>query len=66
VQATTTQGVRWRSCATIGTSWPRPPRSAGSRWNRWLADFEALEIKPDVRPKILKHNAARLLGLEGS
>jgi uncharacterized protein len=34
--------------------------------DRWLADFEALEIKPDVRPKILKHNAARLLGLEGS
>jgi predicted TIM-barrel fold metal-dependent hydrolase len=34
--------------------------------DRWLADFEALEIKPDVRPKILKHNAARLLGLKGS
>jgi len=34
--------------------------------DRWLADFEALEIKPDVRPKMLKHNAARLLGLEGS
>ena len=33
--------------------------------DRWLADFEALDIKPDVRPKILKHNAARLLGLEG-
>jgi predicted TIM-barrel fold metal-dependent hydrolase len=34
--------------------------------DRWLADFEALEIKPDVRPKILKYNAARLLGLKGS
>jgi predicted TIM-barrel fold metal-dependent hydrolase len=34
--------------------------------DRWLADFEALEIKPEVRPKILKHNAARLLGLKGS
>jgi predicted TIM-barrel fold metal-dependent hydrolase len=34
--------------------------------DRWLADFEALDIKPDVRPKILKHNAARLLGLKGS
>jgi hypothetical protein len=34
--------------------------------DRWLADFEALEIKPDVRPKILKHNAARLLGFKGS
>jgi predicted TIM-barrel fold metal-dependent hydrolase len=33
--------------------------------DRWLADFEALDIKPEVRPKILKHNAARLLGLEG-
>jgi uncharacterized protein len=30
---------------------------------RWLADFEKLEIKPDVRPRILKDNAARLLGL---
>lgn len=25
--------------------------------------FAALDIKPDVRPLILKHNAARLLGL---
>ncbi|MEU8120551.1 amidohydrolase family protein [Spirillospora sp. NPDC049024] len=31
--------------------------------DRWLADFGALEIKPEVRPKILKDNAARLLGL---
>ena len=30
---------------------------------RWLADFDTLEIKPAVRPKILKDNAARLLGL---
>ncbi len=30
---------------------------------RWLSDFEQLDIKPEVRPKILKHNAARLLGL---
>ena len=32
--------------------------------DRWLADFETLDIKPEVRPKILKHNAARLLGLD--
>jgi predicted TIM-barrel fold metal-dependent hydrolase len=31
--------------------------------DRWLADFAALDIKPAVRPKILKRNAARLLGL---
>ncbi|MFI8221380.1 amidohydrolase family protein [Streptomyces sp. NPDC085932] len=31
--------------------------------DRWLADFEKLDIQPDVRPKILKENAARLLGL---
>jgi predicted TIM-barrel fold metal-dependent hydrolase len=31
--------------------------------DRWLADFERLEIKPEVRPLILKDNAARLLGL---
>jgi hypothetical protein len=34
--------------------------------DRWLTDFESLDIKPEVRPKILKHNAARLLGLTGS
>ena len=31
--------------------------------DRWLADFAALPIKDEVRPKILKQNAARLLGL---
>ena len=31
--------------------------------DRWLADFEELDIKPEVRPLILKENAARLLGL---
>ncbi|POX39365.1 4-hydroxyphenyl-beta-ketoacyl-CoA hydrolase [Streptomyces sp. Ru73] len=31
--------------------------------DRWLADFEKLEIREAVRPKILKENAARLLGL---
>jgi predicted TIM-barrel fold metal-dependent hydrolase len=31
--------------------------------DRWLADFEALDIKPEVRPLILKENAVRLLGL---
>ena len=30
---------------------------------RWLRDFETLEIKPEVRPLILKDNAARVLGL---
>lgn len=34
--------------------------------DRWLEDFEKLEMKPEVRPKILKDNAARLLGLRGS
>ncbi|NUT92740.1 MAG: amidohydrolase [Saccharothrix sp.] len=31
--------------------------------DRWLADFAALDLKPEVRRKILKDNAARLLGL---
>jgi uncharacterized protein len=31
--------------------------------DRWLADFDQLDIKPDVRPLILKENAARLFGL---
>jgi predicted TIM-barrel fold metal-dependent hydrolase len=30
---------------------------------RWLADFDKLPIKPEVRPLILKQNAARLLKL---
>jgi len=31
--------------------------------DRWLADFEKVAIKPEVRPLILKENAVRLLGL---
>jgi predicted TIM-barrel fold metal-dependent hydrolase len=31
--------------------------------DRWLADFEKLPIKPEVRPLILKQNAIRLLQL---
>jgi len=30
---------------------------------RWIKDFEGLSIKPEVRPMIMKQNAARLLGL---
>ena len=33
---------------------------------RWLADFDTLDIKPEVRPLILKENAVRLLGLDRS
>ena len=40
----------------------------GSDWpaitpDRWLKDFEHLDIKPEVRPLILKENATRLLKL---
>ena len=31
--------------------------------DRWIADFDKLSIKPEVRPLILKQNAVRLLGL---
>jgi uncharacterized protein len=31
--------------------------------DRWLADFEKLPMKPEVRPMILKENAVRLLKL---
>jgi len=31
---------------------------------RWLRDFEGLELKPDARAKILKSNAVKLLGLD--
>jgi predicted TIM-barrel fold metal-dependent hydrolase len=30
---------------------------------RWLRDFASLDIRPEVRPLILKDNAARVLGL---
>jgi len=30
---------------------------------RWLADFENLDLKPHIRPKILKNNAIQVLGL---
>jgi len=32
---------------------------------RWLRDFEAIDLEPEVRPKILKENAKRLLGIGG-
>jgi predicted TIM-barrel fold metal-dependent hydrolase len=31
---------------------------------RWMKDFEGLKIRDEVRPKILKENAIRMLGLE--
>ena len=31
--------------------------------DRWLADFAQLAIKPEVRPKVLKENAVKLLKL---
>jgi predicted TIM-barrel fold metal-dependent hydrolase len=31
--------------------------------DRWLADFEKIVIRDEVRPLILKENAARLFGL---
>ena len=33
--------------------------------DRWIADFEKIDIKPEVRPLIMKENAVRLLGLRG-
>jgi predicted TIM-barrel fold metal-dependent hydrolase len=34
--------------------------------DRWLADFAKLPIRDEVRPLVLKDNAARLLGLTGT
>jgi uncharacterized protein len=31
--------------------------------DRWIADFEKIAIKPEVRPLIMKENALKLLGL---
>ena len=33
--------------------------------DRWLRDFEQLDIDEDVKPLVLKENAAQLLGLRG-
>ena len=33
------------------------------RPERWIADFEQLDIKPEVKPLIMKENAIRALGL---
>jgi uncharacterized protein len=33
---------------------------------RWIADFDKLDIKDEVRPLVLKENAARLFGLRGA
>jgi hypothetical protein len=40
----------------------------GSDWpvitpDRWLSDFAKLEIRDEIRPKVLKANARRLLGI---
>jgi predicted TIM-barrel fold metal-dependent hydrolase len=41
----------------FGSDWPviRP--------DRWLSDFDQLDIKPEVKPLVLKQNALKLLGL---
>jgi uncharacterized protein len=31
--------------------------------DRWLGDFDRLDIKPEVRPKVLRDKAVRVLGL---
>jgi predicted TIM-barrel fold metal-dependent hydrolase len=31
--------------------------------DRWLADFEKIDIRPEVRPLILRENALKLFGL---
>ena len=31
---------------------------------RWIQDFDQLEIREEVRPLILKENAVRALGLD--
>jgi predicted TIM-barrel fold metal-dependent hydrolase len=40
----------------------------GSDWpvitpDRWLSDFSKLEIRDEIRPKVLKANARKILGI---
>jgi hypothetical protein len=46
-----------REKVLFGSDWP------GITPDRWLNDFEKIAIRDEVRPLILKQNAARLLGL---
>lgn len=41
----------------FGTDWPV------IGLDRWLSEFEQIDIKPEVRAKIMKENAVRLFGL---
>lgn len=41
----------------FGSDWP------ALKPERWLSDFDKIDIKPEVRPKILKENAIKLLNL---
>jgi hypothetical protein len=34
--------------------------------DRWLSDFEKIDIRDDVRPLVLKENAIKLFGLRGA
>ncbi len=38
----------------FGSDWP------GNTPDRWLADFAKLDIREEIRPKVLKANARRL------
>lgn len=51
-------GGRLQDKALFGTDYPYITPQ------RWLKDFEGLELKPEVREKILRGNAQRLLGLK--
>ncbi len=40
----------------------------GSDWpvitpDRWLADFAKLDIREEIRPKVMKANARKILGI---
>lgn len=55
----------WRAA----NSYPRHKLLFGTDYpllapERWLTDFAALDLSPEVRPKILKDNTVRLLGLD--
>lgn len=51
------QGVALKDKVLFGSDFPLLTP------DRWMADFQDLPIRDEVRPLILKENAARLLGL---
>ena len=55
--------MKWQARADSNRG-PRPSQRALITPDRWMADFEKIAIRDEVRPLILKENALKLFGLK--